>query len=135
MINFTTTLTYGLRLLINLSQSKEKPKQLRKIAQEENISLSYLRKLLVPLEQAGIVKSLRGPGGGFVLKRKPSQISLLEVTNMLNHSKVIDCIKGSSGCRRYGDCMVKDLLEEVYKKVQVVFKNKTLAMMIKKGKG
>ena len=134
MLNFNNTLTYGLRLLINLSQNMDKPKQLKKIAQEENISLQYLRKLMIPLERAGIVKGMRGPGGGFILNKGPAQISLLEVTNTLNRNKVIDCVKGASGCRRFGDCMVKDLLEEVYNKVRSVFKNKTLATIVKRGK-
>jgi len=134
MFNFNNTFTYGLRLLVNLSRSKDKPKQLKKIAHEENISLQYLRKLTIPLERVGIVKSLRGPGGGFVLNKPPAQISLLAVNNALNRSKVIDCVKGTSGCRRFGDCMVKDLLEEVYNKVQSVFKNKTLATIVKRGK-
>jgi len=134
MFNFNNTFTYGLRLLVNLSGSKDKPKTLKKIAQEENISLQYLRKLTIPLERAGIVKSLRGPGGGFMLNKSPTQISLLVVNDALNRSKVIDCIKGTSGCRRFSNCMVKDLLEEVYNKVKSVFKNKTLATIVKKGK-
>jgi len=134
MFNFNNTFTYGLRLLANLSGNMTKPKQLKKIAQEENISLQYLRKLMIPLERAGMVKSMRGPGGGFILNKLPAEISLLAVSNALNRSKVIDCVKGASGCRRFGDCMVKDLLEEVYNKVQSVFKNKTLATIVKRGK-
>ena len=134
MFNFNNTLTYGLRFLINLSRNKDKPKPLKRIAQEENISLQYLRKLMIPLERAGIVKSRRGPGGGFLLNKPPAQISLFAVNNALNRSKVIDCVKGASGCRRFADCMVKDLLEEVYNKVQSVFKNKTLVMIVKRGK-
>ncbi len=134
MFDFNTTLTYGLRLLINLANSSDKPKQLRKIAQEEAISLQYLRKLIIPLEEAGIVKSRRGPGGGFMLKRIPSQINLLAVTNALNRSKVIDCVKGSSACQRFRQCLVKDFLEEVYNKVKTVFRNKTLATVIRRGR-
>ena len=134
MFNFNNTFTYGLRLLVNLSQDKDKPKPLKKIAQEENISLQYLRKLTIPLERAGIIKSLRGPGGGFVLDKPPVAVSLLAVNNALNRSKVIDCVKGASDCRRFGDCLVQDLLEEVYSKVQSVFKNKTLATIVKRGK-
>ena len=130
MFNFNNTFTYGLRLLVHLSGNKDKPKQLKKIAQEENISLQYLRKVTTPLERAGIIKSLRGPGGGFMLNRSPNKIDLLVVNDAPNHSKVIDCVKGASGCRRFSNCMVKDLLEEVYNKIKLVFKNKTLAMII-----
>jgi len=134
MFNFNNTFTYGLRLLVNLSGSKDKPKTLKKIAQEENISLQYLRKVVIPLERGGMVKSLRGPGGGFMLNKSPNQISLLAVSDALNRSKVIDCVKGASGCRRFSNCMVKDLLEEVYNKAKLVFKNKTLATIIKRDK-
>jgi len=134
MLNFNNTLAYGLRFLINLSMSGGKPKPLKKIAQEENISLQYLRKLMIPLERAGIIKSLRGPGGGFILNRSPAQISLLAVNDTLNHSKAIDCVKGTSGCQRFGNCVVKDLLGEIYNKIQSVFRNKTLATIIKRGK-
>lgn len=132
MFNFTTTLSYGLRLLLNLHFTGSSPKQLKRIAQEENISLSYLRKLIPPLEKADIIKSLKGPGGGFLLKRKPDQVSLLEIVNIFSRSKVIDCIKGPSDCRRYANCAVKDLLEEIYNKAQLVLENKTLATLIKK---
>ncbi len=134
MFNFNNTFTYGLRLLVNLSGSRDKPKTLKKIAQEENISLQYLRKVMVSLERVGMVKSLRGPGGGFMLNKPPNQISLFAVSDALNRSKVIDCVKGASGCRRFSNCMVKDLLEEVYNKAKLVFKNKTLATIIKRGK-
>ncbi len=134
MVNFTTTLTYGLRLLANLAQNKNQSKPLKKIAKEEGISLGYLRKIVSSLERAGILKSLRGPGGGYVLARKPQDIPLSEVITILNRSKVIGCIKGSSGCRRYSDCIVKDLLEEVYHKIQSVFKNKTLATILRRKK-
>lgn len=132
MFNFTTTLSYGLRFLINLHFAGIKPKQLKKIADQEGISLSYLRKLILPLEKAGIVKSLRGPGGGFLLKRKAQEIPLLEVVNIFSRSKVMDCVKGTAGCSRYSKCAVKDLLEEIYNKAQSVLKNKTLANITKK---
>ena len=134
MFNFTTTLSYGLRLLVNLSFSKQGPKQLKKIAKEEGISLLYLRKLTSPLEKAGLIKSLRGPGGGFMLGRAPEDVSVTEVINTLSHNKVMECVKGASDCRRYGSCAVKDLLEEAYTRFQSVFKDKTLATITKRGK-
>lgn len=133
MFNFTATLSYGLRLLINLAQSNDSPKQLKKIAKEEAISLAYLRKLIIPLERSGIVKGSRGPGGGFILRRKPADIPLSEVIDAISRNKVIDCAKGPSQCRRSTNCLVKGLLEEAYCKMQSVFKKKTLATILKRG--
>ncbi len=132
MFHLTTTLSYGLRLLINLADHNQLPKPLKRIAGEEGISLPYLRKLIIPLEKSGLVKSTKGPGGGFILKRKAGQISLSEIVNIFSRSKVMDCAKGTSDCRRYQDCAAKDLMEEVYRKVQSVFKNKTLATIAKR---
>ncbi|MBN3039503.1 MAG: Rrf2 family transcriptional regulator [Candidatus Omnitrophica bacterium] len=134
MFNFTTTLSYGLRLLINLAQSDKGPRQLRKIAHEENISLPYLRKIILPLDKAGIVRSTRGPGGGFVLNRDPKDIALSEIIGILSHNKVIDCVKGYNSCRRFNGCRVKDLLEEAYDKFQLVFQGKTLESISKEAK-
>ncbi len=135
MINFTTNLRYSLRLLINLALGGGNPRRLKTIAAEENISLSYLRKLIIPLDKAGILKSSRGPGGGYMLNREASDIPLSELIDILDtNSKVIGCVKGFSDCRRYNDCIVKDLLEEVYDKVQAVFESRTLAVLIKRVK-
>jgi Rrf2 family iron-sulfur cluster assembly transcriptional regulator len=132
MINFTTTVSYGLRLLINLANNHKAPKQLKKIALEEGIPLSYLRKLVRPLEKVGMVRSLKGPGGGFMLARRASNIPLLEIISTLSHSKVIGCLKKPDSCERYTNCVVKDLLGDVYAKIEAVFKNKTLETILRR---
>ena len=129
MFNFTTTLSYGLRLLLNLANTKDKPRQLKIIAQEEDIPLPYLRKIIASLERAGMVKSLRGPGGGFILKKAPAEIALIEVIGILTHTKVMGCVKKASSCKRSPSCAIKSLLEEAYDQFQLVFKNKTLATL------
>jgi Rrf2 family iron-sulfur cluster assembly transcriptional regulator len=134
MFNFTTTLGYCLRLLANLAGQENRLKPLKRIAEEENISLLYLRKLAAPLEKAGIIKSIKGPGGGYSLAKSPCQINLLEIIDIFNRGRVVDCLKKSSQCLRYQDCAVKSLLEEVTEKIRAVFEDKTLKAIIKKKK-
>lgn len=131
MINFTITLSYGLRFLLNLALHDNSPKQLRRIAHEENIPLPYLRKLVPLLERAGLIKSIKGPGGGFSLNRRPSEIYLSEVTNTLSRDKLQGCLTDPSNCRQYGGCAIKDLLVDVYGKVREVLDNKTLETLVK----
>ncbi|MDP2923471.1 MAG: Rrf2 family transcriptional regulator [Candidatus Omnitrophota bacterium] len=132
MFNFTTALSYGLRLLLNLALEGKRPKQLKKIAKEENISLPYLRKLIPSLERAGFIRSLKGPGGGFMLTRKPSQIPLLGVINILSKDRMRHCLKDPVSCLRRQDCLTRDLWEEVHKKTEGIFRNKTLETIISK---
>ncbi|HIE36375.1 MAG TPA: Rrf2 family transcriptional regulator [Candidatus Omnitrophica bacterium] len=134
MINFTTTLSYGLRFLANLAQENHGPKQLKKVAEEEEISLLYLRKLIPPLEKAGLIRSIKGPGGGFILNRKPSRIHLSEIINVLSRNRIIDCLKDPSNCKRKNECLVKDIWWEIYQKIQMIFKGKTLETIVRRQK-
>jgi Rrf2 family protein len=133
MLNFTSTLSYGLRLLLNLAKGEQRPRQLKMIAQEEGISLPYLRKIAAPLERAGIIRSLRGPGGGYMLKKKPDDIALIEIINILTRTKVMSCVKTDSSCKRSSHCAVKNLLHQAYVQFQLVFEPKTVATLLQGG--
>ena len=76
---------YALLALLELAthhQSGE-PLQIRQIAAQQNIPDRYLEQLLATLRRGGVVKSLRGARGGYVLAREPWKITLLEVLNCL----------------------------------------------------
>lgn len=71
---------YAVRAMVNLAcHAGDKPVTLRDISVEEGISLSYLEQLFVKLRKGKIVKSVRGPGGGYVLAKPSLSISVGEV--------------------------------------------------------
>ena len=76
---------YGLRALVFLAASVElgKPVQIHAIAERQQIPEDYLRQLLVQLRAAGLVKSVRGPHGGYLLAKTPADISMGEVIEVL----------------------------------------------------
>ena len=67
----------GLSMLADLKQSS--PKSLSVLAKEQSISLSYLEQVFSSLKNRGLVKGVRGPGGGYVLAKDPSDITIAEV--------------------------------------------------------
>ncbi len=67
----------GLFMLADLKQSS--PKSLSVLAKEQSISLSYLEQVFSSLKNKGLVKGVRGPGGGYVLAKDPSEINIAEV--------------------------------------------------------
>ncbi len=76
--------------------SRGNPVTLRDIARQENISELYLQQLFARMRRRRLVKSVRGPGGGFILARHPSQITIGEIIRSAEG-------KGSRvGCRRSG---------------------------------
>lgn len=83
-MKFSTKSTYGIRAMINLAKNGgDKSLSLAKIAKEEKISLGYLERIFSKLKKAGIVKSERGVGGGYVLVKKPEDISILDIVKTL----------------------------------------------------
>lgn len=80
----STRSRYGLRALVHLARTDRKsPVSLGGIADIEEIPIRYLEQIFGRLRSAGIVKGRRGPGGGYVLCKKPSDISLLDVIRVL----------------------------------------------------
>lgn len=78
---------YGLRALVDLSvRSKNGQVSLNSIAERNGISLQYLEQVFAALKRAGLVKSIKGPQGGYLLERPANQISVLDIVKALEGS-------------------------------------------------
>jgi Rrf2 family protein len=76
-VKFSTKTLYGLKaVLVLASRFGEGSLSVSQIAKKEGISVPYLEQILNSLKRKGLVKSVRGPQGGYVLAKKPSEISL-----------------------------------------------------------
>jgi len=76
-VKFSTKTLYGLKaVLVLASRFGEGSLSVSQIAKKEGISAPYLEQILNSLKRKGLVKSVRGPQGGYVLSKKPSEISL-----------------------------------------------------------
>lgn len=79
-MKFSTRTLYGLRAVFVLAaRYGEGSLSVSQIARRENISVAYLEQILNALKKKGLVKSVRGPQGGYVLSKKPSDTSLKEL--------------------------------------------------------
>ncbi|MFS0751344.1 cysteine metabolism transcriptional regulator CymR [Oceanobacillus sp. 1P07AA] len=75
---------YGLTIMIELAlHYGEGPTSLKMIAKENNLSEHYLEQLASPLRNAGLVKSVRGAYGGYMLSREPKSITASDVLRVL----------------------------------------------------
>jgi Rrf2 family protein len=106
---------YGLRcMLVFARRGSRKPITLPEIGATEGLSIPYAAKLLMILKKAGLVKAVRGRGGGYILARSPQEIVLKEIFEALG-----DSFFGSHHCQRYSgdsedcvhteDCTVRDM--------------------------
>ncbi|WP_067727315.1 cysteine metabolism transcriptional regulator CymR [Oceanobacillus damuensis] len=75
---------YGLTIMIDLAKkSGEGPVSLKSIAKENNLSEHYLEQLASPLRNAGLIKSIRGAYGGYILAKEPKEITAGDVIRVL----------------------------------------------------
>lgn len=102
---------YGLRALIDLAEYSEvEPVSISSIAERQNLSERYLEQLMSLLKKAGLVKSIRGAGGGYVLARDMKDISVGDVLRALEGSlEPVECTGFSQEeeCAASGGCVTK----------------------------
>jgi Rrf2 family protein len=120
-VSFISTRSrYGLRFLIDLAQrGSEGPIDLGSIAQRQSIPETYLAKLVVPLRNAGMVKSARGAKGGYELSRPPAEIPVLDVVEVLEgRSSLLECTERPELCARSADCPTLPIWTGLEKAIQ-----------------
>jgi len=133
MVGFSTKSRYGLRAMIYLAKNckKEEVCPLREIADEENISPDYLEKIISKLRKKDLVKSKKGVGGGYCLKKSPDQIKVKEILEALEENLTpIDCITGEEECSREEECEAKVLWERVNRSLNSTLNSITLSDLI-----
>lgn len=108
---------YAVMAMVDLAtHSQGKPIALADVADRQEISLSYLEQLFGRLRRNHLVKSVRGPGGGYLLARTPMEIRVADVIMAVDEPiKATRCTPGSpSGCHgRQQRCLTHDLWEEL----------------------
>ncbi len=84
-MNISTRGRYGLRALLEIAvQPDEEPVTIRDISKKQQMSVTYLEQILHKLKNAGIVRSIRGARGGYVLARRGDKITVSQIINALD---------------------------------------------------
>ena len=87
-MKITALQEYGLRCLLQLAEGRGRPVQIRAIAEMEGISPDYVGKILTRLRKTGLVKSVRGLNGGYVLSKDPAEMSVGSVIQSLSENPI-----------------------------------------------
>ena len=105
----TTKARYAVMAVIEISEEKNsQPISLQTISEKQKISLSYLEQIFACLKKDGIVASVKGPGGGYVLGKKREEITVADIIKAIGeHVKMTrcstkeGCVKVSSKCKTH----------------------------------
>lgn len=126
---------YAVMAMADLAMSsKDRPAPLGDIASRQDISLSYLEQLFAKLRRAGLVKSVRGPGGGYRLARKASETRVADI--MLAVEEPVDvtrCQHKPAGCMESGRrCITHDLWDELGRHIHLFLSGVSLEDVIER---
>jgi Rrf2 family transcriptional regulator, cysteine metabolism repressor len=133
-MKLSTRTRYGIRAVLELAEQYGKdPLQLKHIAKDQEISIKYLEQLMTMLKSAGIVSSLRGSRGGYILSRPPNSITLSDCFTCLEGPVIIvECVQNDSYCHRSSACAAREVWAEVDKAIMDILQSTTLEDVISK---
>ena len=112
-----------------------KPIALADVAERQEISLSYLEQLFGKLRRGGLVKSVRGPGGGYLLAHAADETRIADIILAVDEQiKTTRCTPGSPvGCKsNKSRCLTHELWEELGNKIYLYLSSVTLAHVVEK---
>jgi Rrf2 family iron-sulfur cluster assembly transcriptional regulator len=122
---------YAVMAMVDLAKhSAGKPVALAEIAESQEISLSYLEQLFARLRKGGLVKSVRGPGGGYMLTHAPEQTRVADVILAVDEPiRATRCMPGMpAGClSNKTRCLTHDLWEELGHQIHMYLSSVSIA--------
>ena len=130
-MKLSTKSTYGLRAMLNVAvNDSDEAVSSADIAKREGISIAYLEQLLNKLRRNGLIESIRGPKGGYVLSRSASEITVADIVRTLEGSIYpVDCAtRGTDGdsCKRGKSCVPKLVWHKLAKAINDCLESVTL---------
>lgn len=118
---------YGIKAMVDLAINYGgEPVSIKNISERQNISEYYLEQLFSPLRKAGLIKSIRGAQGGYVLSRAPEEITVDEIMEVLEGPIEISTCLGDDGCNNMDCCATRLLWVKIKDSIDSVLKSTTL---------
>ena len=132
-MKLSTRSRYGVRMMLDLaSHFGGKPVFLKDIAAREKISEKYLSLIVIPLRSAGLIRSIRGARGGYVLARDPKDISLRNIVEAVDgETCLVNCVRNPETCDRASTCPTRDLWTFLGTRINETLESVTLAQLAK----
>ena len=134
-MKLTTKGRYAVMAMADLaSYQNGKPVSLNDISLRQNISLSYLEQLFSKLKNEKLVKSIRGPSGGYILEKNPKDIKLSNIIFAVDEQvRTLNCKKDSKkGCNgKTMKCITHNLWEDLEQHINNFFENVSLSDLLK----
>lgn len=129
-MRLTTKGRYAVTAMLDLAINADAaPTSLGDIARRQGISLSYLEQLFARLRRAGLVHSVRGPGGGYLLAQTPAAINVSNIIDAVDESVDATRCQGLSDCQQGDTCLTHHLWCELSEQIRHFLEAVTLEQL------
>lgn len=129
---------YGLRAMVDLAMTSENgPVSIQSIAERQELSEKYLEQLLAMLKKAGLVKSIRGHQGGYLINGNPETISAGDILRALEGDLTpVECsgLEEESPCKAAKSCVTKYVWKRINDSMEEAVDGITLAELMEQGR-
>ena len=128
-MKLSTRTRYGIRAMMEIAlHDGVHTVDLNEISRNQGISKKYLHTLLVNLKNSGLLTSVRGNTGGYLLARRPEEITVYEIFRILEGpAELVECVANKGACKRSGDCTARGLWGRVSALIRNELESTTLA--------
>ncbi|NIP29890.1 MAG: Rrf2 family transcriptional regulator [Candidatus Dadabacteria bacterium] len=126
------TLDYAVRSLTFMGINPEYKYSMKEISDKKHIPVNYLAKIMRRLVNRGIIRSMVGPEGGYLLRRPPSDINLREVYEAIEGEiRIIDCMDKENLCALYENCTQLPVWDKLKVSMVKILEDTTLEDMVR----
>jgi Rrf2 family iron-sulfur cluster assembly transcriptional regulator len=131
LMRLTTKGRYAVTAMLDLALNETRgPIRLAAISERQGISLSYLEQLFAHLRRQELVRSVRGPGGGYRLQRGADEISVAEVISAVNEDTDATRCRGKGDCQEGDTCLTHHLWMDLSDRIRDFLSDITLADLV-----
>ncbi|WP_314042922.1 Fe-S cluster assembly transcriptional regulator IscR [Kingella denitrificans] len=130
-MRLTTKGRFAVTAMIDLAlNAQNNAVKLNSISERQQISLSYLEQLFSKLRRAGLVESIRGPGGGYILGRDAGEINIAQIIAAAEDELDATLCKGKANCQSGAPCLTHNLWENLNHTINAYLSSVTLAGLL-----
>ncbi|GBD99766.1 HTH-type transcriptional regulator IscR [bacterium BMS3Abin07] len=105
---------------------------IKKVSEKQDVSVPYLEQILNKLKKAGLIRSIKGPGGGYLLNKAPEKITIGSIVSELEGPVAItSCLDPSEGCIRAESCVIHLLWKALGQQIVTFLDSITLSDLLK----
>lgn len=130
-MRLTTKGRYAVTAMLDIALHHERgPVSVAEVAERQAISSAYLEQLFSKLKRAGLLRSVRGPGGGYELGRAPDAVSVSHIIAAVGEGVDATRCQGTADCQDGATCLTHDLWTSLTERIDEFLSGVTLADLV-----